>query len=244
MKKKLIRFWKLLFYKKLRVTEEVICNDPYVTKYENTSNDDVTAILFGYNDNFGQTNFGNPDCVVVTNLVGGSYQRLLAQSQSKEFRVGRWRFQSSNPEQMCVNLEINHVDANGKHYTTPFHLLNQRDSLNPVRDVLDSNKRLTTDGNTFVRFTLYAKTSFTICVYPIIENTTEDVPRLWYRPFWLMSKRIDKILSLVNKMNRFERKVKDLEIELDRVKRESASNENRLINSISAQVITNLKVNL
>lgn len=142
-------------------------SDPYVLQYQNTSTNDVTAILFGYNDNFGQPNFGNPTAVVITNLQGGTYQRLLAQSQSKEFKVGKWRFQSSNSAQLQITISINHVDANGKQYSIPLNLSIMRDAYQFQSDILDVTKPLTTDGNTYCTFTLKAATTFTISIFPV-----------------------------------------------------------------------------
>ena len=63
-------------------------SDPYVIQYDNTIGTDVTAILFGYNDYFGVTNYGNPSpAVAITNLQGGTYGRLIAQSNNKFFKI-------------------------------------------------------------------------------------------------------------------------------------------------------------
>lgn len=142
-------------------------SDPYVIQYQNTSTNDVTAILFGYNDNFGQPNFGNPASVVISNLQGGTYQRLLAQSQSKEFKVGKWRFQSATASQLQQTLAINHVDANGKQYSIPLNLSIMKDAYQFQNDILDVTKPLTTDGNTYVSFTLKASTTFVISIFPV-----------------------------------------------------------------------------
>ena len=67
-------------------------SDPYVIQYAETSGADVTAILFGYNDYFGAANFGNAATTTITNLQGGIYLRLVAQSNNKFFKIGKWRF--------------------------------------------------------------------------------------------------------------------------------------------------------
>ena len=97
-------------------------SDPYVIQYANTTTANVTAILFGYNDYFGATNGGNPVAVVISNLQGGTYGRLLAQSNNKFFKIGKWRFQSSTASQLSQTLTINHVDANGKIQSVPLNL--------------------------------------------------------------------------------------------------------------------------
>ena len=70
-------------------------SDPYVIQYQNTTANDVTAVFMGFNDNFGAANYGNPTAVVLSNLQGGTYGRLIAQSNNKNFVVGKWRFTAS-----------------------------------------------------------------------------------------------------------------------------------------------------
>ena len=88
-------------------------SDPYVIQYVNTTAGNLTAVLFGYNDNFGAANFGNPAGITITNLQGGTYGRLIAQSNNKFFKIGKWRFQSASAAQLQQTLQLTHVDANG-----------------------------------------------------------------------------------------------------------------------------------
>jgi len=145
-----------------------IISDPYVIQYKNTISTDTTAILFGYNDyfNFG-SNYGNSTNVVITNLQGGTYGRLIAQSNNKFFKIGKWRFQSSAPTQLSQTLTINHVDANGKQYSTPLNLSIMRDAYQQQSDILDVTKTVTVDGNTFITFTLLGGTTLVISMFPV-----------------------------------------------------------------------------
>lgn len=145
----------------------VAVSDPYVLSYTNTTTADVTAILFGYNDYFGSTNYGNPTAVVIANLQGGTYGRLIAQTQNKPFKIGKWRFQCSTSSQLQQTLSINHVDANGKQYSTPMNLSVARDAYQQQSDILDITKPVTVDGNTYITFTLKASAVFTISMYPV-----------------------------------------------------------------------------
>ena len=147
----------------------VAVSDPYVIQYQNTTSSDVTAIIFGYNDYFNTVggNYGNPAAVVITNLQGGTYGRLIAQSNNKFFKIGKWRFQSATTSQLQQTLTINHVDANGKQYSTPLNLSIMRDAYQQQSDILDVTKPVTVDGNTYLSFTLKAATTFVISMFPI-----------------------------------------------------------------------------
>lgn len=144
-------------------------SDPYVIQYTNNDIVPVTAFLFGYNDFFSTPNFGNPALTTITNLQTGGfggYVRLIAQTQNKQFKIGKWRFQCTTPAQLQVTLNITHVDANGKQFTTPLNLSIMRDAYQQQSDIIDVNKTVTVDGNTFISFTLLP-TTFTISMFPV-----------------------------------------------------------------------------
>ena len=143
-------------------------SDPYVIQYQNTNTTTAfTATLFGYNDNFGATNYGNNPAIVITNLQGGTYGRLLAQSNNKFFKIGKWRFQSTSATQLAQTLTLNHVDANGKQYSTPLNLSIMRDAYQQQSDILDVTKTVTVDGNTYITFPLAANTTLVISMFPV-----------------------------------------------------------------------------
>lgn len=143
-------------------------SEPYVLQYFNSTASDVSAILFGFNDYFGSTNYGNPTAAVITNLQGGSYGRLVAQTQNKPFKIGKWRFICTTASQLTQTLTINFVDGNGNVAQRPFNLSVERDSYQQQSDILDVTKPLTVDGNTYITFTLKASATLTIVMYPVI----------------------------------------------------------------------------
>lgn len=148
-------------------SQNVAVSDPYVIQYVESAGLNSTAVLFGYNDFFGAVNFGNPAGIAVTNLQGGTYGRMLAQSNNKFFKIGKWRFQSASSAQLSQTLTLTHVDANGKTYSTPLNLSIMRDAYQQQSDILDVTKPLTIDGNTFINFTLLANTTLVISMFPI-----------------------------------------------------------------------------
>jgi hypothetical protein len=144
-------------------------SDPYVIQYNNTDVVPHTAVLFGYNDYFNDPDFGNNALVTITNLQTGTiagYGRMIAQSNNKFFVIGKWRFQCSTAAQLQVTLNINHVDANGKTYTTPLNLSIMRDAYQQQADIIDITKPVTIDGNTFITFNLLAGAILTISMFP------------------------------------------------------------------------------
>ena len=142
-------------------------SDPYVIQYQNTTTTALTAVLFGFNDYSIATNFGNPAGAVITNLQGGTYGRLLTQSNNKAFKIGKFRFQSTTASQLSQTLTLNHVDANGKQYSTPLNLSIARDAYQQQSDILDVTKPVTVDGNTYATFTLQGSAVFVISMFPV-----------------------------------------------------------------------------
>jgi len=145
-------------------------SDPYVIQYTNTTLGNLQAILFGFNDYYQLPTYGNPGGITITNLQTGTlsgYGRMLAQSNNKNFKIGKWRFQSASASQLAQTLQLNHVDANGKQYSTPLNLSIMRDAYQQQSDILDVTKTITIDGNTFISFTLLASQTLVISMFPI-----------------------------------------------------------------------------
>jgi len=150
-------------------------SDPYVIQYTNTSASDVTGTLFGYNDYSLTTNFNNPAAIgIPTTLQGGTYNRLISQTQNKPLKIGKWRFQASQSgatnnvaAQLAVTVTINQVDASGKQYSVPLNLSIMRDAYQQQSDIIDVNRPVTVDGNTYLNFTVKATTALIISVFPI-----------------------------------------------------------------------------
>ena len=148
-------------------SSQAIVSDPYVVSYYNSDVTAHTAILFGYNDYSLAANFGNNAAVTITNLQGGTYARLIAQSNNKFFKIGKWRFQCTTPAQLQITVNINHVDANGKTYSVPLNLSIMRDAYQQQADIIDITKPVTIDGNTYLSFNLLAGATLTISMFPI-----------------------------------------------------------------------------
>jgi hypothetical protein len=142
-------------------------SDPYVIQYANSTLGTLTAVLFGYNNNFQSTTFGNPVGITVTNLQGSSYLALLGQTATKPLKIGKWRFQSASSSQLSQTLTISHFDANGKQYSTPLNLSIMRDAYQQQADIIDVTKMVTVDGNTYISFTLKANAVLTISMFPV-----------------------------------------------------------------------------
>jgi len=158
-------------------------SDPYVISFSNTTATgatSTTAVLFGYNDYATATNNGN-GALVVTNLQGGTYGRLLTQSNNKPFKIGKFRFQAATygtgtdntVSQLAITMTINHVDGNGKQYSTPLNLAIARDAYQQQNNILDVTKPITVDGNTYLTFPVYINTVLTIAMFPVEVFSTK-----------------------------------------------------------------------
>jgi hypothetical protein len=62
---------------------------------------------------------------------------------------------------------LNHVDANGKQYSTPLNLSIARDAYQQQSDILDVTKPVTVDGNTYITFALAGSAVFVISMFPV-----------------------------------------------------------------------------
>jgi hypothetical protein len=148
-------------------------SQPYVFSYQETSGADVPAVIFGFNDNFGAANFGNAATTVITNLQTGTiagYGRMIAQSQNKQFKIGKFRFQSANAAQLQQTIQIVHTDANGNSTSSPMNLSIEKDAYQQQSDLLDVVRVVTIDGNTSLTFTLKANATVTISMFPTVIN--------------------------------------------------------------------------
>lgn len=150
-------------------------SNEYIIQYSNTTSSDVTAVLFGFNDYYNAVtpsgasapNYGNPAAVVITNIQGGTYARLIAQSNNKNFQIGQWRFISTTASQLTKSLMINYVDASGIITQKPFTLSVLKDPYQFQSDTIDIRKIVTIDANTFLTFTLVANAGLVIAMWPV-----------------------------------------------------------------------------
>lgn len=160
-------------------------SQPYVLQFANTTTNDVTAALFGFNYYYGNTNFQPSGSVLtyataITNLQnsGISYSAVVAQSQNKAFKIGKWRFQASGSNvasQLAQTVTISHVDTNGNTTSAPMNLSIEKDSYQQQSDILDVTRTVTVDGNTYFTFTLKASCTLVITMFPIaiVSNKAE-----------------------------------------------------------------------
>lgn len=142
---------------------------PWVITISNSTASTANAVLFGYNDNFNQTNFGSPVALTIASGVSGvPYRRLLAQTQNKPFNVGYWRLTSSSSSQLSQVITINYVDANGRSAADPVPLSIYQDSYQNLTTVLDiRNYPFKIDGNTSLTVpVLGSVTDLVIIMFP------------------------------------------------------------------------------
>jgi len=147
-------------------------SEPYIIQYANSATTDATAVFLGFNDyGFSSPQFGSVASITVTNLQGGSYGRLIAQSNNKPFRVQKWRFQASGTNvssQLAQTITINYVDANGNTTTKPFNMSVLKDLYQQITDAIDCTKPINFDGNTYLTIPIKASTTLVMSAYPTV----------------------------------------------------------------------------
>lgn len=148
-------------------------SDPYIIQYTNTTTADVTAILFGYNDYAISTNYGNNVAAVITNVQGGTYGRLITQSNAEGFKIGKWRFQSTTTSQLQITMIVNYVNANGNVLQKPFNLSVLKDTYQQQSDIIDVSKPVSVNGNTFITFPLKGSATIVISMYPVLNLSSK-----------------------------------------------------------------------
>ena len=148
-------------------------SEPYIIQYANSATTTATAVFLGFNDygSASATNYGSSTSITVTNLQGGSYGRLINQSNNKPFRVQKWRFQataSNVSSQLAQTITINYVDANGNQTTKPFNMSVLKDLYQQITDSIDCTKPINFDGNTFLTIPVVASSTLIMSAYPTV----------------------------------------------------------------------------
>jgi len=168
----------LNFFTKFFKQYEIICkdNNPIVLQYENKTNEDKDAIMFGFNEYFSEDNFGNKG-IDITNLqVGGNntkgYEMALYQSAYKPYDILTIKVISDEPltaKYKDLMFVYNKKDANGIEYTSPFNLFNYYDNLQVQQDMIEMNfsgKGINIDCRSFIKFKLLANTKLIFIIFP------------------------------------------------------------------------------
>ena len=140
-------------------------SDPYVLQFQNTTTAQATAYIFGYNDYFA-TYAAQNSSFTITSLQGGTYSRMIAQSNNKPFKIGKFRFQSTTSANIATTFVINHVDANGKVMQTPVNLSIMRDAYQQQSDIVDVSRPVTVDGNTYLTLPVSGSSTVVISMFP------------------------------------------------------------------------------
>lgn len=178
--KKLKKIFNILFPEKEEIVE---LSMPYIVECINETEEDLTVVLFGFNDNLFLDNFGNPTGIKLITPLGGSYSRLLLQSSNKQFKVGKFRFRSTTKKQLEQLIVFKKFDSNGCYYSHPISLADSKDVYQFQNDVLDLTKEIFINAETQISFNLLAKSSLHISMYPIsIENRASSLMRKFYTP--------------------------------------------------------------
>ncbi len=142
-------------------------SQPYIIDIQNTTGSPITATVFGWNDNTGQTNFGNPVGLIFTDVIRAStFNRLFNQSMSAPFKIGKFRFSSDSAAQLRVSVIIQYVDSNGNQLNKTIPLSQTKSLFQQVQTDIDVPFPVTVDANTIINVSILGNTTLTIAMFP------------------------------------------------------------------------------
>jgi len=142
-------------------------SQPYILSITNSSSvSTVTAIVFGYVDYSAASNYGSPAAVTITNSQGGTYARLLVQSNTKPFNIAKFKFISTNTTQLTQTITVFHVNANGDLFSSPMTLAAENSMFRQDTTILDVTRNVLIDANTYLSIPILASATLTIVMYP------------------------------------------------------------------------------
>lgn len=165
---------------------------PYVLNIVNSTASTATAIIFGFNDYFNQTNFGSDTAITVSSGISGvPYRRMLAQTNNKPFEVGTWRLTCTNTSQLAQSMTISYVDANGRSATDPVPFAIYKDAYQQDNTILDVNTYpFKIDANTYLTIPILGSATLVMILFPagiadqartLVQNTSA-VDKSFARP--------------------------------------------------------------
>ncbi len=149
-------------------------SQPYIISIQNTTTANLTATIFGWNDNTGSTNFGNNVGLVFVDVIRTStFNRLFNQSQNAPFRIGGFRFSSTSSSQLLQTVTISYVDANGDQLNKVIPLSQKKSIFQYSTTDIDVDFPVTVDGNTSIAISVLASTTITIQMMPNARFTNK-----------------------------------------------------------------------
>lgn len=185
---------KSLFVKENKVNNNYRSNpvayfNPYMIIVENKSDIEKTATLFDFNLNFNKPNFGNDKDIVITDYITGTtagYDRLFAQSATKPFKIGKWRFKSDNEDNLKQEITFERHDASGFEQWRRVSLIENFDPYQVIKNIIELKETLTVDSTTSIRIKLMPNSQIGITLYPIeINGVLPSFARTYIKQNWI-----------------------------------------------------------
>ncbi len=137
---------------------------PYVIKFENTTEEIVSAIFLGCNDYSLSPNYGNSENIKISNVNGGAYTRFVNQSYTQNYVIDKMRIMSNNINNIRQSLLITRMD-NGIQRVVPLPLSEYWDKFQLQADMIDVKKDIFINGNVYFNFTMLPKSNMLFVVY-------------------------------------------------------------------------------
>lgn len=146
----------------------------YAVEYRNESDKEADAVLFGYNYHGLSQNFGNPDCVKISNLLV-PHDRLIAQSAYKPILIGGIRLMFDREhEKFYLNniIWFTQRDANDSKATRPIvpgspRYYSTHQFQSNIVDMTFDKDLIRIDGNSYAEFKMAPGSYLSIYITPV-----------------------------------------------------------------------------
>ena len=198
---------KNIFLDKLQASALVA--NPYTLIITNTTDQIKRAVLFGFENNFNQENYGSELGLNVEPASSTtSYFHMLAHSAFKPFTTSLIRLQSTNKHQVRQSLTVTNKRAEGNSRSHTIFSESYHSTYQFQAGITDIPVTYLQDSSTELGINILPKTSLVINIFPNKEFDTSDWLRKKDTPILISE---ESYSSLQNEVKSLSEKVDKLE---------------------------------
>ena len=140
---------------------------PFKVIVYNSTDVDLSAVLFGFNKYGGASNFGSAAGLeITTGFTGVDYSQLLRQSAFEPFETSLMRVRSSNQSQVLETLNITVTNSDGSQCTSALNTEDYFSVAQQQATFVDVPVAITLNGSTYITTTILAEARVTYTFFP------------------------------------------------------------------------------